>query len=51
MVSIGGGRQCYFGAKETTDDYRTVALRRWREMGSLSPAKPVVGNGLVMERV
>ena len=37
MGGIGSGRYEHFGAKETTDDYRSIDVRRWKRDGLLDP--------------
>lgn len=37
MGGIGSGRYWYFGAKDTTDDYRSIDVRRWNRDGLLTP--------------
>jgi hypothetical protein len=37
MGGIGSGRFWYYGAKDTTDDYRSIDVRRWRRDGLLIP--------------
>ena len=37
MGGIGSGRHWYYGAKDTTDDYRSIDVRRWKRDGLLTP--------------
>lgn len=37
MGGSGSGRQWYWGAKDTTDDYRCIDVRRWKRDGLLTP--------------
>lgn len=37
MGGMGSGRRWYFGANDTTDDYRSIDVRRWRRDGLLDP--------------
>ncbi len=37
MGGIGSGRRWYYGAKDTTDDYRSIDVRRWQRDGLLNP--------------
>ena len=37
MGGIGSGRYCYYGAKDSTDDYRSIDVRRWKRDGLLTP--------------
>jgi Zn-finger protein len=37
MGGMGSGRQWYLGAKDTTDDYRSIDVRRWKRDGLLVP--------------
>lgn len=37
MGGTGSGRQCDFAAKDTTDAYRSVDVRRWKRDGLLTP--------------
>ena len=37
MGGIGSGRYWHFDAKETTDDYRSIDVRRWKRDGLLDP--------------
>lgn len=37
MGGMGSGRQWYLGAKDTTEDYRTLDVRRWKQDGLLKP--------------
>jgi hypothetical protein len=37
MGGIGSGRHWYSGAKDTTDDYRSIDVRRWKRDGLLTP--------------
>ncbi len=37
MGGSGSGRQWYSGAKDTTDDYRSIDVRRWKRDGLLTP--------------
>ncbi len=37
MGGIGSGRRWYFEAKNTTDDYRSIDVRRWKREGLLAP--------------
>jgi len=37
MGGIGSGRHWYSGAKDTTDDYRAIDVRRWKRDGFLEP--------------
>ncbi|MEA3275952.1 MAG: hypothetical protein U9Q81_11800 [Pseudomonadota bacterium] len=37
MGGIGSGKRWYWGAKDTTDDYRSIDVRRWKRDGLLTP--------------
>lgn len=37
MGGIGSGRHWYWGAKDTTDDFRSIDVRRWKRGGLLTP--------------
>ena len=37
MGGMGSGRRWYFGASDTTDDYRAIDVRRWKRDGLLTP--------------
>lgn len=37
MGGIGSGRRWHNGAKDTTDDYRSIDVRRWKRDGLLTP--------------
>ena len=37
MGGIGSGRRWHFGAKDTTSDYRSIDVRRWKRDGLLTP--------------
>jgi len=37
MGGPGSGNRCGYGAKSTTDDYRTLDVRRWAREGVLKP--------------
>lgn len=37
MGGIGSGRRLVVGAKDTTNDYRSIDVRRWQRDGLLSP--------------
>ena len=37
MGGIGSGRRWHYGAKDTTDDYRSIDVRRWNRDGLLKP--------------
>ena len=37
MGGIGSGRRWYCGAKDTTDDFRSLDVRRWNRDGLLAP--------------
>ena len=37
MGSMGSGRHWYWGAKNSTDDYRSIDVRRWKRDGLLTP--------------
>ena len=39
MGGCGSGRHWHFGAKDTTDDYRTLDVRRWQREGYLEPGR------------
>ena len=39
MGGIGSGRQWYYGASDSTDDYRAVDVRRWKRDNLLSPGR------------
>lgn len=39
MGGLGSGRQWYFDAKETTDSYRVLDMRRWQKDGLLVPPR------------
>ena len=37
MGGIGSGQHWYYGAKDTTSDYRLIDVRRWERYGLLTP--------------
>ena len=37
MGGIGSGGHWHYGAKDTTDDYRSIDVRRWKRDGLLKP--------------
>ena len=37
MGGPGSGRHWYWDSKGTTDDYRSIDVRRWRRSGLLTP--------------
>ncbi len=37
MGGIGSGRRGCWGGKDTTDDYRSIDVRRWKRVGLLTP--------------
>ena len=37
MGGIGSGRQCGYSYRSTTEDYRSIDIRRWRRDGLLEP--------------
>ncbi len=37
MGGSGSGRQWYWGAKDTIEDYRSIDVRRWKRDGLLAP--------------
>ncbi len=37
MGGMGSGRHWYYGAKDTTSDYRSIDVRRWHRDGLLTP--------------
>ena len=39
MGGAGSGRRWYFGAKDTTSDYRALDVRRWKRDGLLTPGQ------------
>ncbi|MFO1371429.1 MAG: hypothetical protein U1F42_03225 [Candidatus Competibacteraceae bacterium] len=39
MGGCGSGRHWHFGAKDTTDDYRVLDVRRWQREGYLEPGR------------
>ena len=39
MGGTGSGRKYYFGAKDTTEDYRSIDVRRWNRDGLLTPGQ------------
>ena len=39
MGGSGSGRHWHFSAKDTTDDYRTLDVRRWQREGYLEPGR------------
>ena len=39
MGGVGSGRYWHYGAKDTTEGYRPVDVRRWKRDGLLSPGK------------
>lgn len=39
MGGMGGGRHWHYGAKDTTDDYRTIDVRHWQRDGFLTPGR------------
>ncbi|MDH4301522.1 MAG: hypothetical protein OEV51_05545 [Nitrospira sp.] len=36
---MGSGRRWHYGANDTTDDYRTIDVRRWQRDGFLTPGR------------
>jgi len=39
MGGSGSGRRWHWGAKDTTEDYRSIDVRRWKRDGLLSPGR------------
>lgn len=39
MGGLGSGRHWHYGGKDTTDDYRTLDVRRWQRDGLLTPGR------------
>jgi hypothetical protein len=39
MGGVGSGRHWQFGAKDTTEDYRSIDVRRWKRDGLLHPGQ------------
>lgn len=39
MGGIGSGRRWHLGAKESTDNYRSIDIRRWKRRGILKPGQ------------
>lgn len=39
MGGVGSGRHWHYGAKDTTEDYRSIDVRRWKRDGLLSPGQ------------
>jgi len=39
MGGMGSGRHWYYGAKDTTSDYRALDIRRWKRDGLLTPGQ------------
>ncbi len=37
MGGTGSGRHWYYGARDTTEDYRSIDVRRWQRAGLLAP--------------
>lgn len=37
MGGVGSGRYWYFGGKDTTEDHRSIDVRRWKREGLLKP--------------
>ena len=37
MGGIGSGRRWHYGAADTTADYRSIDVRRWKRDGLLEP--------------
>ena len=37
MAGIGSGRRWHYGAKDSTSDYRSIDVRRWKRDGLLTP--------------
>jgi len=37
MGGMGSGQRWYWGAKNSTDDYRSIDVRRWKRNGLLTP--------------
>jgi len=42
MGGMGSGRYWYWGAKNSTDDYRSIDVRRWKRNGWLAPNQSLV---------
>lgn len=42
MGGVGSGRHWYSGAKDTTEDYRSIDVRRWNRDGLLNPGQSFV---------
>ncbi len=40
MGGLGSGRHWHLGAKDTTEDYRSIDVRRWKRDGLLTPHQP-----------
>lgn len=39
MGGLGSGRRWYYGASNTTNDYRAIDVRRWQRDGFLTPGR------------
>jgi hypothetical protein len=39
MGGLNSGRRWHYGAKDTTDDYRSIDVRRWQRDGLLTPGQ------------
>ena len=50
MGGMGSGRHWYWGAKDTTDDYRSIDVRRWKRDGLLPRISPSAGSGHAMAK-
>jgi hypothetical protein len=37
MGGIGSGKRWHYGAKDTTEDYMPIDIRRWQREGLLTP--------------
>ena len=42
MGGMGSGRHWHYGAKDTTEDYRSIDVRRWKRDGLLTPNQTFV---------
>jgi hypothetical protein len=51
MGGMGSGRHWYLNAKNTTDDYRAIDVRRWNREGLLKPGESFIWTWLRNEDV
>ena len=50
MGGVGSGRHWHYGAKDATEDYRAIDVRRWKRDGLLALVTTSDGSGPVMAK-